>query len=113
MGNFNLSLTLAAPPSGSANVLHVWGITRGGGTPRLNLLSDPDLDPSVRWDSLAALFGEGMLRLVTFPQAGAPTITSIAVGAAAARAHRPRMNALTSRLSFDRSSSRTYIMWPD
>lgn len=79
--NFNLGLTLAAPHSGSANVLHVWGINRGAGIPRLNLLSDPDLDPSVRWDSLAVLFGDGTLRVVTFPQAGAPTITPIAGGA--------------------------------
>ena len=79
--NFNLSLTLAAPLSGSANVLHVWGINRGAGIPRLNVLADPDLDPSVRWDSLAVLFGDGTLRVVTFPQAGAPTITPFAGGA--------------------------------
>ncbi len=79
--SFNLSLTLAGPHSGSPNVLHVWGINRGAGIPRLNLLADPDLDPSVRWDSLAVLFGDGTLRVVTFPQAGAPTITPIAGGA--------------------------------
>lgn len=78
---FDLSLTLAGLPSRSANVLHVWGIDRGAGTPRLNFLSDPDLDTNVRWDSLAVLFGDGTLRVVTFPQAGAPTLTNIAGGA--------------------------------
>jgi hypothetical protein len=79
--SYNLSLTLAGPPTGTPNVLHVWGINRGAGTARLNLMADPDLDPDVRWDSLAVLFGDGTLRVVTFPLAGAPTITSIAGGA--------------------------------
>lgn len=79
--NFNLSLTTAGPISGSPNVLHIWGINRGAGTARLNALFDPDLDPTVKWDSLAVLFGNGTLRVVTFPQIGAPTITAIAGGA--------------------------------
>lgn len=80
-GAFNLSLTTAGPISGSANVLHVWGIDRGGGTARLNALSDPVLDPAVKWDSLAVLFGNGLLRVVTFPAMGAPTFTNLAGGA--------------------------------
>lgn len=79
--NFNLSLGLAGPATGSPNVLHIWGINRGAGTARLNALSDPDLDPTVRWDALAVLLGDGTLRVVTFPQAGPPTITPIAGGA--------------------------------
>jgi len=78
---FDLSLTLAGPASGSANVLYVWGIDRGAGTPRLNALPGPDLDANVKWDSVAVLFGNGTLRVVTFPQAGAPTFTNFAGGA--------------------------------
>lgn len=78
---FDLSLTLAAAPTGSPNVLHVWGINRGAGTARLNAMFDPDLDPSVKWDALAVLFGDGTLRVVTFPQMGPPTITPFAGGA--------------------------------
>lgn len=79
--HFDLRFTLAGPPSGSAAVLHVWGIDRGAGTPRLNAISDPDLDPGLKWDSLAVLFGDGTLRVVTLPQMGAPTITTILGGA--------------------------------
>jgi hypothetical protein len=78
--SFNLGLTLAGPVTASPGLLHVWGINRGAGTPRLNILADPDLDPNVRWDALAVLFNDRTLRVVTFPQVGAPTITPIANG---------------------------------
>ena len=75
--HFNLSLKAADAIGGLPGALYVIGIDRGAGTPRLNVLSDPDLDPSVRWDSLAVLLPDGTLRVVTFPAAGAPTITPI------------------------------------
>lgn len=76
--HYALSFTLAGAPTGSANVLHVWGIDRGAGTARLNLLFDPDLDPDVKWDALAVLFGDGTLRVVAFPPAGPPAMNSFA-----------------------------------
>ncbi|HEV2570005.1 PEPxxWA-CTERM sorting domain-containing protein [Sphingomonas sp.] len=79
--HFNLSLKTAGAIGGLPGSLYVIGINRGAGTPRLNVLSDPDLDPSVRWDSLAVLLPDGTLRVVTFPPAGAPTITPIFGGA--------------------------------
>jgi hypothetical protein len=78
--HFNLGLTLAGPVTASPGLLHVWGINRGAGTPRLNILFDPDLDPSVKWDAVAVLFNDRTLRVVTFPQVGPPTITAIANG---------------------------------
>lgn len=78
---FNLSLKTGGAIGGLPGSLYVIGINRGAGTPRLNFLSDPDLDPSVRWDSLAVLLPDGTLRVVSFPAAGAPTITPIFGGA--------------------------------
>ena len=79
--HFNLSLKAAGAIGGPAGQLYVIGINRGAGIPRLNLLSDPDLDTSVKWDSLAVMLPDGTLRVVTFPAAGAPTITPIFGGA--------------------------------
>jgi hypothetical protein len=79
--NFNLGATMNGAVGSSPGSLYVWGINRGAGIPRLNLLSTPALDPTVRWDSLAVLLPNGTLRVVTFPAAGAPTITPIAGGA--------------------------------
>jgi hypothetical protein len=79
--HFNLSLKTAGAIGGLPGSLYVIGINRGAGTPRLNLLSDPDLDASVKWDSVAVMLPDGTLRVVTFPAAGAPTITPIFGGA--------------------------------
>lgn len=80
--NFNLTLTLAGPVTPTPGLLHVWGINRGAGVPRLNILADPDLDPTVLWDSLAVLSPDGTLRVVDFPAVpGPPLITPIAGGA--------------------------------
>lgn len=79
--NFQLSATMDGAIGSSPGSLFVWGINRGAGIARLNLLSTPALDPAVRWDSLAVLLPDGTLRVVTFPAAGAPTITPIAGGA--------------------------------
>lgn len=78
---FDLQFTLAGAPTGSPNILHVWGIDRGAGTARLNALFDPDIDPGLLWDSLAVLTSDGTLRIVTFPAMGAPSINLIAGGA--------------------------------
>lgn len=76
--SFNLGATMNGAVGSSAGSLFVWGINRGAGIARLNLLSTPPLDPTVRWDSLAVLLPDGTLRVVSFPAAGAPTITAIA-----------------------------------
>lgn len=79
--NFNLTLTLDGPVGAPAGQLYIWGINRGAGTARLNEVSDPDLDPTVKWDSLAVLTADGTLRVVVLPPAGPPAITAFAGGA--------------------------------
>jgi hypothetical protein len=79
--NFNLTATMNGVIGSSPDTLFVWAINRGAGTPRLNFLSTPALDPSVRWDAGAVLFTGGTLRVVAFPAVGAPTITPIIGGA--------------------------------
>lgn len=110
--NFNLSLALNGPINSPEGKLWVWGINRGAGTPRLNVLFDPDLDPSVLWDSLAVLSADGTLRVVAFPQAGAPAITTIAGGAVVSG------NQITAAVPFSllpsrgyASSSYTFQLW--
>lgn len=63
--------TIGAPGS-----LQVWGINRGAGTPRLSLGS-PSIGGSVNFDAVAVFFANGTGRVVTFPAAGAPTITPL------------------------------------
>lgn len=77
---FHLSATMDGAIGGSVGSLYVFGINRGAGTPRLNFISTPPLDPTVLWDSLAVMLPDGTLRVVTFPAMGAPTITPIADG---------------------------------
>jgi hypothetical protein len=76
--NFNLSATMNGAIGSTPGALFVWGVNRGAGIPRLNLLSTPALDPTVLWDALAVQLTDGTLRVVEFPTAGPPTITSFA-----------------------------------
>lgn len=78
---FRLALTVDGPITSTPGKLWVWGVNRGAGTPRLNALFDPDLDPTVLWDALAVLSADGTLRVVAFPLAGPPVITVFAGGA--------------------------------
>ena len=78
---FLLKLTVNEPISPDFGAVYVWGIDRGAGVPRLNLLFDPDLNPSPSFDSLAALFTDGTVQVVTFPLPGAPTRSVLPGGA--------------------------------
>jgi hypothetical protein len=79
--NFKLSATMNGPIGATPGALYVWGVNRGAGTPRLNFIAAPPLDPTVLWDALAVQFTDGTLRVVEFPAVGAPIITPIAGGA--------------------------------
>lgn len=79
--NYNLKLTLNGAVGAPAGQLYVWGINRGAGTARLNDLAGPDLDPTVKWDSLAVLTPDGTMRVVVLPPAGPPAVTAFAGGA--------------------------------
>ncbi len=60
----------------SVGSLFVWGINRGAGTARL-ALGTPSVGATVLWDAGAGLFPARAARVVTFPAAGAPTITPL------------------------------------
>ena len=63
----------------TAGSLFVWGINRGTGTARL-AGGTPSLGGDVPFDSVVVMFPDGLLRVVTIPLAGAPTITNLAGG---------------------------------
>jgi hypothetical protein len=72
------SFTLDAVTKGAIGVpgsLYAFGINRGAGTARL-ALGSPPVGGSVLWDAVAILFPNGTARVVTFPAAGAPTVTT-------------------------------------
>jgi len=78
---FDLKLTLAgSAATAPAGQLWVWGVNRGAGTPRLNELFDPDIEP-VKWDALAVLAPNGGLSVVALQPAGPPAFTFVPGGA--------------------------------
>jgi len=72
-----LRATLDGTVGGSPGSLFVWGINRGGGTPRLSF-GMPSIGGDVLFDSVAVFFPDGTARAVTFNAMGAPTITPLA-----------------------------------
>jgi len=76
-----LSATLGGAPFTTPNSLLAWGINRGGGTARFQFMgAPPAVGPSVLFDSLLVLFGDGTGRTVVFNPMGPPTITPVAGG---------------------------------
>ncbi len=73
--NFTFSST-SNGAIGLVGSLYVFGIDRGAGTPRL-ASGSPSIGASVLWDAVAILFPDGTGRIVTFPTAGAPSITTL------------------------------------
>jgi hypothetical protein len=72
----SLSATLAGAVGGSPGAIYVWGINRGAGTARLTL-GAPSVGAGILFDSVFVMFPDGLGRVVTFPAAGAPTITNL------------------------------------
>jgi hypothetical protein len=73
--NFTFSSTVDGA-IGIPGSLYVFGINRGAGTARL-ASGSPPIGGSVLWDAVAVLFPDGTGRIVTFPVAGPPTITTL------------------------------------
>lgn len=73
----NFTVRTAGAIGSTPGLLYVWGINRGAGTPRLTFGS-PSIGAGIQFDSVFVMFGNGDARLVTFPAAGAPTITNFA-----------------------------------
>ncbi len=68
--NLRLTATVDGAVGASTGSLYVFGINRGAGLPRFGI--------PIAFDALAVLFTNGASRTVTFPTAGAPTITALA-----------------------------------
>jgi hypothetical protein len=90
--SFALRSTQNGAVGSSVGSLYVWGINRGAGTARLGVLgAPPAIGPDKLFDALAVLFPNGTARVVTFPAAGAPTVTVLG---SAAKVHGDTISAL-------------------
>ena len=78
--SFLLSATLASDIDAVPGQLYAWGIDRGAGTPRIDLLRDPDIAPDIAFDAVLVMLPNGVLTVVTIPVAGAPTFTTLIGG---------------------------------
>ena len=76
---FVFSETMNGPVGTTPNSLFVWAINRGAGIAR-PALAPPAIGSTLLWDAVVVMFPDGLLRVVTFPAAGPPTITNIAGG---------------------------------
>lgn len=73
---YALTSVEAGPIDLSGHSLFVWGINRGAGSARLQVLgAPPPVGADKLFDALAVLLPGGTARVVTFPTAGPPTIT--------------------------------------
>lgn len=78
---YALTATLGGAPFTTSNSLLAWGINRGGGTARFQVMgAPPAVGPTVLFDSLLVLFGDGTGRTVVFNPSGPPTITPVPGG---------------------------------
>ena len=78
---YTLTATLGGAPFTTSNSLLAWGINRGGGTARFQFMgAPPAVGPTVLFDSLLVLFGDGTGRTVVFNPSGPPTITPLPGG---------------------------------
>ena len=78
---YTLTAMLGGAPFATSNSLLAWGINRGGGTARFQVMgAPPAVGPTVLFDSLLVLFGDGTGRTVVFNPSGPPTITPVQGG---------------------------------
>lgn len=75
---FNAAMAGAIDPQ--PGQLYAWGINRGAGTPRLDILRDPDIAPDILFDAVLVMLPNGALTVVTIPAAGPPSFTNIIGG---------------------------------
>ena len=78
--SFLFTATVAGAITPTPGQLYAWGINRGTGSPRLDLLRDPDIAPGILFDAVVVMLPNGLLSIVTIPAAGAPTATNLAGG---------------------------------
>ena len=80
--SFFFTATMAAAIDPTPGQLFAWAINRGTGTPRIDLLRDPDIAPGVLGDAVVVMLPNGGLTVVNIPPAGPPAITFVPGGAA-------------------------------
>src|SRR5215204_5043057 len=78
--SFSFRATVAGAIDATPGQLYAWGIDRGTGTPRIDLLRDPDIAPNILADAVIVMFPNGALTVVTIPVIGAPTFTNFVGG---------------------------------
>ena len=78
--SFLFTAAVAGAITPTPGQLYAWGINRGAGTPRIDLLRDPDIAPGVLFDAVVVMLPNGLLSVVTIPIAGPPTATNFAGG---------------------------------
>lgn len=78
--SFLFTATVASAIDATSGQLYAWGINRGSGTARIDLLRDPDIAPNILFDAVLVMLPNGLLSVVTVPSAGAPTVTNFAAG---------------------------------
>jgi hypothetical protein len=78
--SFLFTATVAGNIDATPGQLYAWGINRGAGTPRLDLLRDPDIAPGILFDAVLVMLPNGLLSVVTIPAAGLPTATNFVGG---------------------------------
>jgi hypothetical protein len=78
--SFLFTATVAGQIDATPGQLYAWGIDRGAGTPRIDLLRDPDIAPGILFDAVVVMLPNGTLTVVTIPLMGAPTFTNFVGG---------------------------------
>ena len=76
---FTFSESMNGAVGATPNSLYAWAVNRGAGIARPTL-APPSIGSTLLWDAVVVMFADGTLRVVTFPLAGPPTITTIAGG---------------------------------
>jgi PEP-CTERM motif len=79
--SFFLTATMAAAIDATPGQLYAWAINRGTGTPRIDLLRDPDIAPGVLLDAVVVMLPGGGLTVVNIPLVGPPVATFFPGGA--------------------------------
>lgn len=80
--SFFFNATTAAAINAKPGQLFAWGINRGTGTPRIDLLRDPDIAPTILFDAVVLMLPNDALTVVNIPTAGPPTSTFFPGGTA-------------------------------
>lgn len=77
--SFALSESVNGVVGTTPNSLFIWAVNRGAGIARPPI-APPSIGASLLFDAVVVMFPDGTLRVVSFPAAGAPSVTTIVGG---------------------------------